>query len=229
METTLLVNKQFLVLPPIGHVYACKSEESPNRIKIGFCNNVEECISSLNAGRDSVSYVLVTSAASFDNVRDERMASIFFAGAKREDGSFEISEETVKAYFQMHIVAEHQQALTSLVYQSQSQHRSHVSLTPDKERILSSFLSALIHKYEFTRDTTIDFIEDELFSQYSKFCANKHGKHVELYAFRIILPHISGITKRNVNRESVFTICFCKLLSSLALRGQYDKKAQLDP
>ena len=90
----------------ISYVYACKSTAFPGLIKIGKTENVMKRMIQLNTGCAPAPHVVVAVATTFDNNRDEKACHQFFEAYRREGEFFEISEEEIINYFNMHIQAQ---------------------------------------------------------------------------------------------------------------------------
>jgi hypothetical protein len=244
MEISQLVNEEDIVLPPIGYVYACKSEAFPNRIKIGKCNDVGKRLSALNTGCAPSPHILITASASFDNLRDERMAHAYFAGVRREGEFFETSEEAVKAYFQMHIVAQHRAELEYLLTSQWNYPtancapcqfiltESQIKLPYDMSQIVkdkhtSSFLSALINQ---NLRSSYTYHGRDFFQKYLHFCGKWPNSEspMSMTAFGMALRDLKGISKKRSNAGAVYTICIHELKTHLESCGRYVKDAKFD-
>ena len=94
-------------MPQVSYVYATKTSAFPGLIKIGKTINMEARLSNLNTACAPAPHVVVAVAPTFDNTRDERMAHAFFAQSRREGEFFDISEEDIKHYFAIHIIAQY--------------------------------------------------------------------------------------------------------------------------
>jgi hypothetical protein len=245
MEISQLVHDEDIVLPPVGYVYACKSEAFPNRIKIGKCKDIGKRLSSLNTGCAPSPHILITASASFDNVRDERMAHGYFAGVRREGGFFETSEDAVKAYFQMHIVAQHK---AELGYLLSSQWNCPISncvpcqflLTESppkmpydtsrmvKDKHISSFMSALINQ---NLRSSYTYQGMDLFQKYLQFYAKrtKTESDMSVTAFGVALRDFNGISKKRSSAGVLYTICIHELKTHLESHGEYYEDAKFDP
>lgn len=103
--------KKSFLLPPTGFVYATKSAAFPGLIKIGKTNDMTKRLSALNTSCAPAPHLVVASAPTFNNTRDERTAHAFFAEFRREGEFFAISEDTVKSYFMNSIASQYNKEL----------------------------------------------------------------------------------------------------------------------
>lgn len=94
-----------------GYVYAFASPAFPGLIKIGKSIDVKRRLSQLNTGCAPDPLVVIATAPSFDNTRDEKLAHQHFAALRREGEFFQLSEEDAKAYFESTINARFQKEL----------------------------------------------------------------------------------------------------------------------
>jgi hypothetical protein len=237
-----------ITLPPIGYVYACKSEAFPNRIKIGKCSDVEKRLSSLNTGCAPSPHVVIISAASFDNVRDESTVLTYFAAFRREGEFFEISEEVVKAYFQMHIVAQHQ---AEMAHHVTSQWKSPMvpgvpsqvilresppgmpSVVPAtvNDHLISYFISILINEHDIDEERNIDFDGCRLFERYRYLCTKLHpkGKALCKSSFNLAMAEVKGIRCEKYTKKSYIFINFDEAKRHLESHGEYYEDAKFGP
>jgi hypothetical protein len=88
-----------------GYVYAFASPAFPGLIKIGRSIDVERRRSQLNTGCAPAPLVVIATAPSFDNLRDEKLAHEHFAALRNAGEFFQLSEENTKAYFESTISA----------------------------------------------------------------------------------------------------------------------------
>ena len=96
----------------VGYVYAFASPAFPGLIKIGKSIDVKRRLCQLNTGCAPVPLVVIATAPSFDNTRDEKLAHEHFAALRQEGEFFQLSEEEAKAYFETAISARFQKELT---------------------------------------------------------------------------------------------------------------------
>ena len=99
-------------MPQTSYVYATKSPAFPGLIKIGRTEDVAKRLSQLNTSCAPAPHVIVAVAPSFDKVRDEKTAHVFFSEARREGEFFELSEADVVTYFATHITVQYNTELT---------------------------------------------------------------------------------------------------------------------
>lgn len=245
----LFLSAMEITLPPIGYVYACKSDAFPNRIKIGKCCDVGKRLSSLNTGCAPVPHIVIISAASFDNVRDERMAHIYFAGVRREGEFFEISEDEVKAYFQMHIVAQHQAEMAHYVTSQWKSHMvpgvpSQVILRESplempsaaratvKDHHISYFVSALINERDGAdEEYCLDTHGGRLFERYRYLCTklDPKGKALCKSSFNLAMGEVKGIRYNIYSKNIHFCINFDEAKRHLESHGEYYENANFGP
>ena len=93
-----------LVYRECNYVYASQSKAFPNLIKIGKATDLDAELALLNMGCGPAPHEYVATAATFDNIRDERMVHAFFEAKRKEGGFFEVSVEEVSNFFAHHIV-----------------------------------------------------------------------------------------------------------------------------
>ena len=95
-------------MPMVSYVYATKSPAFWGLIHISKTINVRaRSCDSLTPFCAPAPYVVVVAVApTLNNDRDEKAAHLFFANFRREGFFFEVSEEVVKAYFTMRIMAQ---------------------------------------------------------------------------------------------------------------------------
>ncbi len=94
-------------MPPTDYVYATKSPAFPGLVKIGKTENLTHRLSGLNTSCTPSPHVFVAVAQTFNKDRDEKMAHMFFSGARREGEFFELSDDEVISYFAIHITAQY--------------------------------------------------------------------------------------------------------------------------
>jgi len=88
-----------------GYIYAFSSPAFPGSIKIGRSIDVIRRLSQLNTGCAPAPHVIIATAPTFDNVRDEKMAHEFFSEFRDAGEFFKVSEEDVKRYFKNTVAA----------------------------------------------------------------------------------------------------------------------------
>jgi hypothetical protein len=94
-----------------GYIYAFASPAFPGCIKIGRSIDVERRLAELNTGCAPAPLVVVATAPSFDNVRDEKIAHQYFSNFREAGEFFHLSEEEVKTYFNDTITAKFHEEL----------------------------------------------------------------------------------------------------------------------
>ncbi len=96
---------QYIETPQISYVYASKSHAFPGLLKIGKTGDLKARLISLNTACAPLPHVIIATAPSFDNDRDEKAAQAHFSSMRRDGEFFEIGEAEVIAYFASHITA----------------------------------------------------------------------------------------------------------------------------
>ena len=94
-----------------GYIYAFASPAFPGCIKVGRSIDVERRLAQLNTGCAPDPLVVVATAPSFDNVRDEKIAHQHFSDSWQAGEFFHLSEEEVKTYFKNIITAKFHEEL----------------------------------------------------------------------------------------------------------------------
>jgi hypothetical protein len=94
-----------------GYIYAFASPAFPGCIKIGRSIDVERRLAQLNTGCAPDPLVVVATAPSFDNVRDEKIAHQHFSDSREAGEFFHLSEEEVKTYFKDIVAAKFHEEL----------------------------------------------------------------------------------------------------------------------
>jgi hypothetical protein len=94
-----------------GYIYAFASPAFPGCIKIGRSIDVERRLVQLNIACSPAPLVIIATAPSFDNVRDERKAHQHFIDFRQAGEFFNVSEEVVKTYFKDVITVKFQEEL----------------------------------------------------------------------------------------------------------------------
>lgn len=87
----------------VGYVYATTSDAFPGLVKIGRTDNLSKRMSSANTFCAPAPHVIVASASSLDNVRDENKAHCHFRDRHVKGEFFRVSVEEVQTYFDEHI------------------------------------------------------------------------------------------------------------------------------
>lgn len=86
-----------------GYLYALSSPAFPGHIKIGRSIDVFRRLAQLNTGCAPNPHVVIATAPTFNNVKDEKKAHRFFSKFRGAGEFFKVSEEVVKRYFK-HVV-----------------------------------------------------------------------------------------------------------------------------
>jgi hypothetical protein len=94
-----------------GYIYAFASPAFPGCIKIGRSIDVERRLAQLNTGCAPDPLVVIATAPSFDNVRDEKIAHQHFSDSREAGEFFHLSEEEVKNYFKDIVAAKFHEEL----------------------------------------------------------------------------------------------------------------------
>jgi hypothetical protein len=87
-----------------GYIYAFSSPAFPGYIKIGRSIDVIRRLAQLNTGCAPIPHVVIATAPTFNNVKDEKKTHMFFSKFRGAGEFFKVSEEDVKRYFK-HTVA----------------------------------------------------------------------------------------------------------------------------
>ena len=228
MEISKLLCDNF-VQPQIGYVYATKSSAFPDCIKIGKAADLVKRLSSLNTSCAPAPHNLVAAAATFDNTRDEKVAHMFFADARREGEFFELSEDVVKDYFRMHITAQHELEKSRLQllpgFASEDAYLSPGVVVPIKIQhglcmeslVLYRFLSSLVKA-----SVPECFTANDLYQFYLKFSAGTSSRSMTVSGFGIALHDIEGVYKKRVACGMKYNINKEELKTFLQGIGRYD-------
>jgi hypothetical protein len=211
---------QKIVIPPIGFVYAIRSDAFPHRIKIGKSNNVKNRLSQINVGCAPSPHFLVAVSATFDGTRDEKTAHTFFSNARREGEFFELSDKEVRDYFKLHITAQHQAEMAD--YLSTSWNLCQVMDTTQKDlkeedadiNNLNLFLSALVKN-----PSSEEMPASKLFSEYSEFCKNMRKSPKDQCNFGLMIRGVNGISKKRKTAGMVYYVNYAILKQYLECLG----------
>ena len=246
MDIPQLLNKE-MELPSIGFVYACRSAAFPNRIKIGKTNNVKARLSQLNVGCAPSPHVMIATAATFDSTRDEKMAHVFFSNSRKEGEFFNINDDDVKKFFEVHIVAQHAEEMRNYINAYCSYQvdipmvADPVALVPKKKEVsvVGSFLTALVKQNyagmplrqpwkNITMTNGVLYVTCKLlckaFMDYNA-SGDVKAEYTEMWFFNN-LRRFNGFTSQRTNAFRYYKINICELETGLKDAGEYDEEAE---